>query len=146
MNAAKGAYVLLIYLDAASCITIGRFGTHRFPRGWYLYVGSAYGPGGLSARLSRHGRRDKRRHWHIDYLLDQALLEGNWTLHALPKVECALAATLAREPGFQILVPRFGASDCRCEGHLIYTPSRPDPLAIESVLQGIAEGVRRSCG
>lgn len=36
--------------------------------GLYVYTGSAFGPGGLSARISRHLRRRKPHHWHIDEL------------------------------------------------------------------------------
>jgi Uri superfamily endonuclease len=36
--------------------------------GRYIYAGSAYGPGGLKARVSRHMRRAKRSQWHIDQL------------------------------------------------------------------------------
>ncbi len=37
-------------------------------QGYYIYVGSAFGPGGVNARVSRHFRNTKKLHWHIDYL------------------------------------------------------------------------------
>jgi len=36
--------------------------------GYYIYIGSAFGPGGVRARMLRHLRADKPKHWHIDYL------------------------------------------------------------------------------
>ena len=63
----SGAYLLLVRLSKASRITVGRLGTFAFPRGWYVYAGSAMR--GLSGRIARHRRSRKERHWHIDYLL-----------------------------------------------------------------------------
>jgi len=56
-DAEPGTYALLLKLDKQERITVGRLGTFDFPAGYYLYVGSALGPGGLQARLARH-RRD----------------------------------------------------------------------------------------
>jgi Uri superfamily endonuclease len=48
------------------------------PAGRYLYCGSAKGPGGLKARLSRHMRRGKSVRWHVDQLTEQGLVIGGW--------------------------------------------------------------------
>jgi Uri superfamily endonuclease len=48
------------------------------PAGRYLYCGSAKGPGGLKARLSRHMRRGKSVRWHVDQLTEQGLVIGSW--------------------------------------------------------------------
>jgi Uri superfamily endonuclease len=55
-DAEPGTYALLLKLDKQERITIGKLGTFDFPAGYYLYVGSALGPGGLRARLARHRR------------------------------------------------------------------------------------------
>jgi Uri superfamily endonuclease len=71
--------VLVLRLDTPQTIAIGRLGSIDFPVGWYLYVGSAHGPGGLHARLARHRRRlggTKRAHWHVDYLREHAAWHG----------------------------------------------------------------------
>ena len=47
----KGAYALVLHLERKEEITVGRLGTFAFPAGYYLYAGSALGPGGLEARL-----------------------------------------------------------------------------------------------
>jgi len=54
-----GTYLLLLRLEEDREIEIGRLGSLFFPRGYYLYVGSAMGPGGLVARLARHSQRGK---------------------------------------------------------------------------------------
>lgn len=114
-----GLYVLLCELDDTFTLDIGRLGRFSFAPGSYAYVGSARGPGGLAARLNRHLRppKQKQPHWHIDYLLAHALVQGvTWSVET-PASECewsdALASRGVRWPR------RFGASDCRCEGHLI---------------------------
>ncbi|MBN1976046.1 MAG: GIY-YIG nuclease family protein, partial [Anaerolineae bacterium] len=95
-------------------------GCFCFSSGWYAYVGSAQGPGGLAARLARHLRPLKSLHWHIDYLRAQAQPVQAWYTTGTQKRECAWARALSSFPAASIPVPRFGASDCRCPAHLIY--------------------------
>ncbi len=112
----KGTYVLMLNLRHEVGIRVGALGKVRFPAGWYLYVGSAFGPGGLEARIARHIRRDKKLHWHIDYLREYAEICEVWT--APGHLECTWAGKLASTPGFEVVAPGFGASDCGCETHL----------------------------
>lgn len=124
-----GTYVLALWLEAPRDISIGRLGTFRFPAGWYLYVGSAFGPGGLAARLGRHWRTfasGKRPHWHLDYLREQAVWGGAWGNDSLHRLECTWAMASHRLPGAKVIVPGFGASDCRCRAHLVWVPALPD--------------------
>ena len=125
-----GTYALLIRLDSARAVTVGRLGPVRFPAGWYVYAGSALGPGGLAARLMRHAWRYKPLHWHIDYLLVFSALKGAWLIQEPRRRECELARYLARSPDAQIIAPRFGASDCDCVTHLRYFPHRTSVTAL----------------
>jgi len=94
-------------------VSIGRLGEFDFPAGDYVYTGSARR--NLEARIARHLRRDKRLRWHIDYLL----MAPGVTVGAVRRsavAECALNhATVGA-----VLLPGFGASDCRqgCGSHL----------------------------
>jgi len=115
-----GTYALLLELEQPAGITIGRLGTSFFPAGYYVYVGSALGSGGLAARLARHGRQNKKLHWHIDYFLVHARIVGIDTDDSGQRLECAWARTMLSRPGAQVVAPRFGASDCTCPSHLIY--------------------------
>ncbi len=54
-----GAYLLLIDLAAPLALAIPRLGVATLAPGRYVYGGSAYGPGGLRARIGRHLRADK---------------------------------------------------------------------------------------
>ncbi len=126
---AKGTYVLLIQLESGEEITVGRLGTFSFPAGYYLYVGSALGSGGLAARLARHRGSDKRPRWHVDYLLAHGHLLEIWQASGQERRECLWAAG-ARKMGGAMPVPGFGSSDCRCPAHLIYFAAKPDCSAL----------------
>jgi Uri superfamily endonuclease len=123
-----GTYVLALWLAAEQSLSVGYLGRHHFPAGWYLYVGSARGPGGLRARLERHRRRlgfNKRVHWHVDLLREHSTWGGAWIRPSEERLECTWARTLARLPGARVVVPGFGASDCHCAAHLLYVLTLP---------------------
>jgi Uri superfamily endonuclease len=119
LPAARGTYALELFLAKRSCLQIGKLGAFDFPRGYYVYVGSARGAGGLRARLLRHWCDDKRVHWHIDYLRAVARPVRVWYSTAKRADECKWAA-LMQAKGACISAPRFGASDCACAAHLFY--------------------------
>jgi Uri superfamily endonuclease len=134
MPSGKGTYLLLAQLQEDADIAIGRLGTFCLTAGWYAYAGSALGPGGLRARLSRHLRSGKGVHWHIDYLLARAVANAVWVVESPLRLECGWAAAAQRLPSAHLPVPGFGASDCRCPAHLIHFAQRPTESAIRDVL------------
>ncbi|MEJ2395726.1 MAG: GIY-YIG nuclease family protein [Candidatus Thiodiazotropha sp.] len=113
-------------LARGETLTIGRLGRERFLRGWYLYVGSAFGPGGVAARCRHHRQVSTRPRWHVDYLRAVAPLRAIWFSHAEAPLEHLWAARLGGELGLQQPMPGFGASDCECASHLFFVPTRPD--------------------
>lgn len=120
-----GTYILLLQECRGRRLQIGQLGPLRTREGYYLYVGSAFGPGGLRARVARHLRDEKSPHWHIDYLAPQEhWLEVWFTVHPRP-VEHRTAGWLADGPGLQPARPGFGTSDCRCRTHLFFSPLKP---------------------
>jgi Uri superfamily endonuclease len=122
-------YVLILRLPRALTITVGHLGRFEFPAGWYCYAGSARGPGGLTARISRHRRATKVLHWHVDYLRATAKLVEIWYTLGARKLECGWAHSLANLPGASLPISRFGASDCRCPAHLVHFSTAPDAAA-----------------
>lgn len=93
--------------------------------GTYAYVGSAFGPGGVRARVDRHWQGGKARHWHIDYLRPQADLRQVWYTYDTVRRECTWAEVLQAFPHASIPLNGFGASDCDCAAHLIFFPEPP---------------------
>jgi Uri superfamily endonuclease len=125
VTSAPGTYVLLLQAKTATAIQVGRWGNLQTRRGWYLYVGSAFGPGGIRARVARHCRTEKSLRWHIDYLRQVTQLDTAWCHQGPERHEHSWAAALMTLPGAQA-VTGFGCSDCRCTSHLAYFGRRPD--------------------
>jgi Uri superfamily endonuclease len=107
-----GTYALVILSKDRLLLPIGKLGTHDFPSGYYIYVGSALR--GLNARLKRHLKEGKSLHWHIDYLLLQATIIQIWYSFSKDRLECTWNAILADLPEATPVIPGFGSSDCRC--------------------------------
>jgi len=124
-----GIYILILRLSQSTAISVGKLGDFTFPAGWYAYVGSARGPGGLAARVSRHWRASETCHWHIDYLRLHAEPVAVWYTATSRNLECRWAKVLLELPGAAKPVSSFGSSDCRCPTHLVRFPARPDLLA-----------------
>ena len=112
----SGLYIAVFYMNRSNTIQVGQLGRFHFRCGIYFYAGSAQR--NLSVRLERHGRNKKPLHWHIDYLSVNAEMLGAITIPGRRKHECEIAAELGKI--FELPVPGFGASDCRCSGHLFY--------------------------
>lgn len=115
----RGAYCLCISVSADIEVNVGALGLLAFPRGRYVYVGSALNS--LEPRIARHIRTSEGAHrvahWHIDYLLREpaAALDHVYYAESGERLECLLAARVAEhgEP-----VEGFGCSDCGCRSHL----------------------------
>jgi Uri superfamily endonuclease len=123
----KGTYVLIAFVELMKRIGIGRLGTCDIVPGFYAYVGSAFGTGGLRARLQHHLESVAQPHWHIDYLLRIAEPVEIWYAISDRKLEQDLADQLERSSGFHMPIPRFGSSDYRRSrtSHLFYSKRRP---------------------
>ncbi len=137
-----GTYALLLRLDNPVRLVVGKLGEADFLPGQYVYSGSAFGPGGLRARLNRHLSGTARLHWHIDFLRRAAPASEfcYTTLTASKNLECLWSQALARLPGAWIPQVGFGASDCisDCRAHLVaFPPGRRAILEYLSTTQGI---------
>ena len=116
--ATGGTYILPVELSSPATIEVGGLGRLSFDAGIYAYVGSAFGPGGLAARLRRYADGPQRVHWHIDYLLEHSEVRNALVSTSQNRLECVWAQWMrSRVPDF---VPGFGSSDCRCMSHLSY--------------------------
>lgn len=123
----KGVYLLVLRLPEARTLDVGALGRREFPAGWYVYVGSAHGAGGLRARLRRHRLLEKPVRWHVDTLRAAAEFVEAWAASLPAECECQWARRLAEAPGANVPVPGFGASDCRCASHLVHFQAKPSP-------------------
>ena len=117
----RGSYLLLLHLNRSRVIPIGSLGRLRFPKGFYIYVGSAMA--NLSRRIQRHQRLRKRPHWHIDRLRPHTRFVAALPIRSSDRLECGLARAVDALASWSI--PGFGCSDCRCESHLFGMADNP---------------------
>jgi len=118
-----GAYLIVLRLPRKRRIRVGRLGEILFPKGFYIYVGSALR--GLERRVERHRRLRKKMHWHIDWLRSEAEFHGAFPVRTADRLECELAQAMKKISEWD--VPGFGSSDCGCPTHLFAMES--DPLS-----------------
>jgi Uri superfamily endonuclease len=131
----RGTYALILRNDGSGSVRIGALGEVTICPGYYIYIGSAFGPGGLRARISRHVKTAKKMHWHIDYLRPHTDLAGVWfDTHSAPR-EHTWAQGFNQSSQMDVPFPRFGASDCHCASHLFYCASAPALSEFEHQLE-----------
>ncbi|MCK4896304.1 MAG: GIY-YIG nuclease family protein [Candidatus Heimdallarchaeota archaeon] len=115
----KGTYLLFIKIIESVEIRI-RGKTFFLNGGYYIYIGSAFGAGGLSSRLHRHLRKIKKKHWHIDQITTSKFSEiiGIGVL-LKQRVECVLSKII-EDIEKTVPITGFGNSDCekKCTSHL----------------------------
>ncbi|GAB2572740.1 GIY-YIG nuclease family protein [Gracilibacillus alcaliphilus] len=99
-------------------LTIGKLGRFDFPKGLYVYVGSA--KRNIDSRLKRHMQKEKKLRWHFDYLRPYLQIEEIQTFSG-EEGECQLFHRLLHENGAEMPVKGFGSSDCKCFSHLFYS-------------------------
>jgi Uri superfamily endonuclease len=135
MTSDGGTYALHLFADEGRTIEVGALGEWTMRPGHYVYVGSAFGPGGLRARVRRHARGDGALHWHVDYLRPVTTLEAVWYTHDPERRECTWATVLRNEDGARVPMDGFGASDCDCPAHLVAVDPRPSLSAFRDRLR-----------
>lgn len=136
----SGTYALVLESLSDAQLQVGRRGILLIHPGFYVYVGSAFGSGGLQARLSHHLGPALRPHWHIDYLRRKAKLVAVWYRCGRTRREHTWARALRNVPGSSVPLRGFGSSDCKCESHLFFFPSLP---ALHSLGARLLQGLDR---
>lgn len=136
-GAGAGTYIMILHADQPAVRRIGRLETFWLPAGFFLYVGSACGGGGVRARTTRHGHSTACRMWNLDHIKAIARpVEVWWTHHGREEtVECPWALALAELPDYLCPAPGFGSNDCKsCPAHFYHTLKRPSCQAFAAVV------------
>ena len=121
-----GIYTLIIKLRKTKDIHIGGLGVHRFLDGIYTYTGSALGKKSMNLhnRLYYHVNQKTQKRWHIDYFLetDETKLKAAVFTITNLSCECVISKKLINLEKAQIILRRFGSSDCKsgCQSHLSF--------------------------
>lgn len=122
----KGSYCLIIHVKKDCRIRIGARGMVDFDEGYYVYVGSALNS--LKSRIIRHISKDKKKHWHMDYLSlnkNTEIIQVIYT-HCDKKIECDISHKINGNTNKYI--EDFGCSDCKCMSHLYYFDSYDEAI------------------
>lgn len=125
MKSEPGTYALVMQSTREQSIAVGALGEMIVRSSVYVYVGSAFGPGGVRARVQRHLSAGGARHWHVDYLRAVTTVEEVWYTHDTLRRECLWGSILREGDGASVPLSGFGASDCDCIAHLVEFESRP---------------------
>lgn len=137
-----GTYALFLRAGEQRTIAVGALGEMTVQPGVYVYVGSAFGPGGVQARVHRHARADGALHWHVDYLRAVTTLERVWWTHDETRRECDWASALRAWEASTVPLDGFGASDCACPSHLMRVEAERPASAVCRALQGAGATAR----
>lgn len=166
-----GTYVLRLRVPVDVWVRYGRAQPHPIhtPPGEVVYIGSALGKRGmpLARRLLRHAcrasghpphpiadalmaqwglplPRKKSLRWHVDYLLQNkdVALTHVVAVRSHARLEPALAAWIASQPGFVPIAAGLGASDAPTAAHLLYNSAPLDAWwrALPLVIEGMGIG------
>lgn len=125
LHRSTGTYALILHCSHRREIDFGKHGKMTLRKGCYVYVGSAFGYGGLSARIKRHCQISKSFHWHIDYLRPAVKINKVWYSLDPVKREHQWADIFNGTHGVKVPIKGFGSSDCNCDSHLFFFDNAP---------------------
>lgn len=129
-----GVYALVLRNIDDIEIVVGALGPVIFHKGFYVYVGSAMGKGSTSIekRLQRHFSTSKKKHWHIDHLLEHVQICGAIWAQSDVCRECELVQKILGMAGFEYGPRSFGNSDCKssCQAHLLRFRGLNDVMSV----------------
>lgn len=117
----KGVYLIVGELKRNEEIFIGKLGKIKFKKGFYIYIGKAMN--NLTKRIERHLRRNKKKRWHIDYLIDYLDNLKPIPIRTFKNLECLLSRDIKKIANS--FIENFGCSDCQCDSHLYYFKENP---------------------
>ncbi len=138
MKSESGTYALILQSRQETKVQIGRWRQIDVEQGYYVYVGSAFGPGGVRSRVARHYRSDKPLRWHIDYLREHLMPLAAWYSHEPDRLEHRWAHVFSTM-GDMVPIEGFGCSDCKCHTHLFRTSEPPDLVRFSRTAGGMVE-------
>ncbi len=132
----RGYYALIMKVSSRLVVRTRGGRVFNLDPGIYVYLGSAKGPGGIRARVARHLRRNKKAHWHIDYLTSHPSVEIHAVL-SFTGEEADMESLLAQRLIDKLKpIPGFGSTDKRNDPtHLYYCggPDSPVEECIETI-------------
>ncbi len=120
----NGTYLIQLHSQKKQTIASGKFAGVAIEQGYYLYIGSALGPGGIKSRVGRHLKKDKPLKWHIDHLRQITRVSLICLTYQPQRLEDDWVGKLAENRNLSTPIKGFGATDTRHHSHLFYSAQR----------------------
>jgi Uri superfamily endonuclease len=140
----RGTYIVVLTLEVATHFpVVGKFFRDvTLPPGFYTYIGSAFGSGGVWARVAHHVRHAIRPKWNLDFVRPAMAVEEVWFTFDNIKRECTWAKLVHSVLRGNVVVPRFGSWDCyqttqRCPTHFFHFDRLPSFRLFSRATQSI---------
>ena len=122
----SGLYILELQLLESILFTHHKLGNNNLLPGYYYYIGSAQQ--NLEKRIKRHLTRNKKKHWHIDYLTNNhRFIYSNILIlkNFKKEKECVVVNRLEKKFNLDYPIVSFGNSDCNsCKSHLLFSENK----------------------
>lgn len=142
LRATTGSYILVLFnRHPPRSIPIGRLGGLTLQPGYYLYVGSAFGSGGVASRVNRHRKTAKPCRWHIDYLRRFTRLDAILVHYGSERLESCWVRQLLEDERLSTPLTGFGASDSPHPSHLFYCEAKLNMEALARSLSATRDAI-----
>ncbi|WP_455202658.1 GIY-YIG nuclease family protein, partial [Kaarinaea lacus] len=141
LESQKGTYALIFQANTAFVCNVGKHHNFEGKVGRYIYVGSAFGPGGVRARIIHHLKTSSKPHWHLDYIRPYIQPVAVCFCYSSKRQEHQWAAVVGKIAGAQTPMHNFGSTDCTCPSHLFFFQKL---LVTETLLQHLGKNLSHS--
>ncbi len=108
----KGTYLLFLKVEKDTVVK-SKSKEWYIEAGLYVYVGSALN--NLEKRIERHLRKEKKKHWHIDFLVEKAQVIKVLKIISEERLEERISKYFCQL--YQV-VSKFGSTDLKTCGNL----------------------------
>jgi len=140
-----GTYAVVLFLPSDLEVVVGSLGLVRLSPGYFIYVGSAFGSGGLCSRLGRHCTPFTPLRWQIDYLKPHMQVVDLWFTYDAVKRERDWAMVTSRMPGAACPRKHLGAMDFMnehdsVESHFYHFRRRPKVATFRALARSMIQG------
>lgn len=125
LQSQKGTYALILQANKGFACKVGKHNVIEGNAGSYVYVGSAFGPGGVHARIIHHLKMSSKPHWHLDYIRPYIQPVAVCFCYSSTRQEHRWATMVSKIVGAQFPMHKFGSTDCACPSHLFYFEKAP---------------------
>ncbi|MGQ9856351.1 MAG: GIY-YIG nuclease family protein [Fervidobacterium sp.] len=129
---------MLVKINTRTELKVSKNSWNLMP-GLYAYIGSAMN--NIEKRILRHLRKNKRKHWHIDYLTEVGEVICAVMFPSENRIEETISKMFSKR--FE-LIPGFGATDLDVDTNLFFVNKIEEFFELVDFLSFMLKGVENS--